>query len=411
MSAPTVSVTTMSAPTVSAPTASPRPVLGSPPLRRPSLGRARVVAPQLRVADSPAAAVLRATVTRGPLARDTVARATGLSIATVNRQVAALIEAGLLRERADLAESGAVGRPRIPIEVAHDPYLTIGIHVGASTTGIVASDLRGRILGGIEIPTPTNGSVAAVRAIARSAVAFADRYRRTPLWVGVALGGRVDAASGIVDHPASRVGVGPGRRGGRRRRRPAGVRVRARRGDGGGRTAARTRRTQRGRQHPLRVRARNRRCRHRFGWQGAHSQRRSGVDRTPAHRIHRRLRLRQAGLPRGDGRGPGCRHTGGGARNRFADNGIDRGGACCRPRRRSRARVARRAGGVSRPHRRDAARPAQPRPGDPRRAGVHGLPCPPCRTSRRHSRRFRRWRAGRFGSVASATGCRPTPRA
>ena len=119
----------------------------------------------------------------------------------MNRQVAALIEAGLLRERADLAESGAVGRPRIPIEVDHDTYLTIGIHVGATTTGIVASDLRGRTLGGIEIPTPTVGSVAAVRALARSAVAFADRYRRTPLWVGVALGGRVDAASGIVDHP------------------------------------------------------------------------------------------------------------------------------------------------------------------------------------------------------------------
>ncbi|HEY5858525.1 MAG TPA: ROK family transcriptional regulator [Aldersonia sp.] len=160
-----------------------------------------MVAPQLRVADSPAAAVLRAAVTQGALSRDAVARATGLSIATVNRQVAALIEAGLLRERADLAESGAVGRPRIPIEVNHDPYLTIGIHVGATTTGIVASDLRGRILGGIEIPTPTAGSVAAVRAIAQSAVAFADRWRRTPLWVGVALGGRVDATSGVVDHP------------------------------------------------------------------------------------------------------------------------------------------------------------------------------------------------------------------
>ncbi|MGW4249454.1 hypothetical protein ACWELQ_44055, partial [Nocardia sp. NPDC004722] len=68
------------------------------------------VPPELRITDNPAAAVLRAA-TRGPIFRDIAAQTTGLSIATVNRQVSALLSTGLLRERADLTASGAVGRP------------------------------------------------------------------------------------------------------------------------------------------------------------------------------------------------------------------------------------------------------------------------------------------------------------
>jgi predicted NBD/HSP70 family sugar kinase len=165
-------------------------------------GRVQVVAPDLRVADSPAASVLRVASADGPLSRDIAARATGLSIATVNRQVSALLSAGLLRERADLTASGAIGRPRVPFEVNHEPYATIGIHIGAIVTGIVVSDLRGRILGAVEIPTPGGPASEALSVITRSAGAFAARWhRRTPLWVGVALGGRVDGASGTVDHP------------------------------------------------------------------------------------------------------------------------------------------------------------------------------------------------------------------
>lgn len=161
-----------------------------------------VVPAELRIADNPAAAVLRATATQGPISRDAAARTTGLSIATVNRQVAVLLAAGLLRERADLTASGAIGRPRVPFEIDHEAYVTIGIHIGAVATKIIASDLRGRILGGLETATPQTGQDLALTAIARSAKAFTDRWhRRRPLWVGVALGGRVDPAAGVVDHP------------------------------------------------------------------------------------------------------------------------------------------------------------------------------------------------------------------
>lgn len=120
----------------------------------------------------------------------------------MNRQVSALLAAGLLRERADLTESGAIGRPRIPVEVDHEPFLTVGIHIGAVTTGIVAADLRGRIISAVEIPTPSGDQDIALASIAASAKAFVSRWhRRTALWAGVAIGGRVDSATGIVDHP------------------------------------------------------------------------------------------------------------------------------------------------------------------------------------------------------------------
>lgn len=170
--------------------------------RRGLRGRIQIVAPELRIAQGPSATVLRIARTRGPLSRDSAAKDSGLSIATVNRQVTSLIELGVLRERADLVAHGAVGRPRIPFEVNHEPYLGLGIHIGAVATSIVAADIRGRILGSVELPTPAGNSAVALAAIARSATSFASRWhKRRPLAVGVAIGGRVDSATGVVDHP------------------------------------------------------------------------------------------------------------------------------------------------------------------------------------------------------------------
>ncbi|MGV0793918.1 ROK family protein [Mycolicibacterium sp. XJ1819] len=166
------------------------------------LARHHVVAPSLRVADAAAASVFGAARSRGPIARDVIARVTGLSIATVNRQVTALLDAGILRERADLAVSGAVGRPRVPVEVNHEPYLTLGIHIGARTTSIVATDLFGRTLDVVETPTPKGAQSAALASLADSARRYLSRWhRRRPLWVGVAAGGVVDGATGSLDHP------------------------------------------------------------------------------------------------------------------------------------------------------------------------------------------------------------------
>lgn len=163
--------------------------------------RHHVVAPSLHVAEAAAAAVFGAARLRGPIARDAIAAVTSLSIATVNRQVTALLDAGVLRERADLAVSGAIGRPRVPVEVNHEPYLTLGVHIGARTTSIVATDLFGRTLDVVETPTPRGTQGAALAALAGSAQRYLSRWhRRKALWVGVAIGGVVDGNTGHVDH-------------------------------------------------------------------------------------------------------------------------------------------------------------------------------------------------------------------
>lgn len=173
----------------------------------------QVVAPSLRVPDAAAGTVFGAARLRGPIARDSIANVTGLSIATVNRQVTALLDSGVLRERADLAVAGAIGRPRVPVEVNHEPFLTLGIHIGARTTSIVATDLLGRTLDVVETATPQGAQRVALQTLADSARRYLSRWhRRKPLWVGVASGGVIDTQTGYLSH--SRLGwtdapVGP----------------------------------------------------------------------------------------------------------------------------------------------------------------------------------------------------------
>ncbi|MBW0019718.1 MAG: ROK family transcriptional regulator [Mycobacterium sp.] len=170
--------------------------------KAPTRSHRQVVPSSLHLSDSAAASVFRAVRLRGPVGRDVIAEVTSLSIATVNRQVIALLDAGLLRERADLAVSGAIGRPRVPVEVNHEPFVTLGIHIGARTTSIVATDLFGRTLDTVETPTPLNPSGPALASLADSASRYLRRWhRRRPLWVGVATGGAVNSGTGHVDHP------------------------------------------------------------------------------------------------------------------------------------------------------------------------------------------------------------------
>lgn len=172
----------------------------SPGRKTPPRAR-RVVAPSLQLSDTAAASVFRAVRLRGAIGRDVIAQVASCSIATVNRQVIALLGAGLLRERADLTVAGAIGRPRVPVEVNHEPYLTLGIHIGARTTNIVATDLLGRTLDAVETPTPRSGQGPALASIAVGARRYLQRWhRRRPLWVGVAIGGTVDGTTGHVDH-------------------------------------------------------------------------------------------------------------------------------------------------------------------------------------------------------------------
>ncbi len=167
--------------------------------------RIHVATPQLHLSTKPAAVVLRAARLHGPVFRDAASAASGLSTSTVNRQVSALLKVGLLRERADLAPAGAIGRPRLPFELNTAEFLTVGIHIGLKVTSITTHDLFHRVVGAIQIPTPVADSPEqTLTAIGLSAKRFLARWQNKKLlWAGVALAGRVDKA-GRVSH--SRLG-------------------------------------------------------------------------------------------------------------------------------------------------------------------------------------------------------------
>ncbi|MBO0876360.1 MAG: ROK family transcriptional regulator, partial [Pseudonocardia sp.] len=140
----------------------------------------------------PAGAVLTAARRDGPMVRDELVAATGLSHATVNRQVAALLEAGLLRERPDLVPAGAVGRPRVPVEVSSDRFGVLGVHIGLRHATLAVGDLRGRVLDAIDIPVPTGDPAEVIALLTGRLRRFGSRWpERRALRVGVVVGGRL----------------------------------------------------------------------------------------------------------------------------------------------------------------------------------------------------------------------------
>ncbi|MEZ5210425.1 ROK family transcriptional regulator [Gordonia sp. (in: high G+C Gram-positive bacteria)] len=167
-----------------------------------------VVAAKLRVGSAPASMVLNAIRVGGPAMRDEITVRTGLSPATVNRQITALAAAGLVDERPDLVDSRGVGRPKIPITLDRDRYCVAGIHIGARRTALVIADIGGRTLYSHAIATQDVCSGSAEAAVERLAAALAElvgRFSgRRVLWAGAALGGGVDAETGVVDHPILR---------------------------------------------------------------------------------------------------------------------------------------------------------------------------------------------------------------
>ncbi len=164
-----------------------------------------VVPARLRVGTGPTAAVLHAVRSGAPVTRDQIVKAVDLSAATVNRQVNALLDAKLITERPDLVDAGAIGRPKIPLTLDRDHYCVAGMHVGALRTALVIADLRGRSLYSHAVLTREFAGIDpsdAVRRLCTLLGELAARFSgRRVLWGGAAIGGAVDAETGIVDHP------------------------------------------------------------------------------------------------------------------------------------------------------------------------------------------------------------------
>lgn len=138
-----------------------------------------------------AARVLEPLRVHGPASREQLATASGLSVATVARTVAVLVEEGLVRERQDLVAAGTVGRPPVPVEVDPTHYAVLGAHVGRLATTVALVDLAGRPVAQVRVATPVadpSGAApdAVVAAICRHASALVRRHpQRTVLSAGV----------------------------------------------------------------------------------------------------------------------------------------------------------------------------------------------------------------------------------
>ncbi|MFG2427485.1 ROK family protein [Streptomyces sp. NPDC048590] len=155
-----------------------------------------------------AAAVLRAVLDRGPVARRAIADLCGLSPAAVSRQCADLVRLGLVRELPEQVVSSGVGRPQIPVDLhtgaARGP-VAAGVHIGvpASTFGLM--DLRGRLLARRRFPhDATEAGELPGRIVEAMRVFLAESVDGRPLLgMGAALGGWVDPGRGtVVRHDA-----------------------------------------------------------------------------------------------------------------------------------------------------------------------------------------------------------------
>ncbi|MFT4127602.1 MAG: ROK family transcriptional regulator [Gordonia sp. (in: high G+C Gram-positive bacteria)] len=172
-----------------------------------------VVPVTLRVSSAPASQVLQAIRVSAPVTRDALAAATGLSPATINRQVTALLDLGFVVERPDLVPPGVIGRPKNPLTLDRDRLCVAGMHIGARRATLVVADIGGRILHSHAVLTPRDAAPdTAVRHLSAQLAELAGRFSgRRLLWGGVALSGRIDSDTGVVDHPVlgwRRVGLG-----------------------------------------------------------------------------------------------------------------------------------------------------------------------------------------------------------
>jgi predicted NBD/HSP70 family sugar kinase len=145
-------------------------------------------------------AVLQAVLDHGPVARSTIARLVGLSPAAVSRLSADLIVAGLLRESAQGAGAKSVGRPHVPLEIDISRRVAVGLHIAFQHAVLAVLDLRGRVIAREQIPHPGTDPRRLLPRLAARIPGFVAEHAagRTPVGLGIATGGWVDRADGVI---------------------------------------------------------------------------------------------------------------------------------------------------------------------------------------------------------------------
>jgi predicted NBD/HSP70 family sugar kinase len=146
-------------------------------------------------------AVLRAVLDHGPVARSTIARLAGLSPAAVTRLSADLIAAGLLRESApSVGGRKAAGRPHVPVDIDTTRRVVCGLHIALRHATLAVLDLRGRVLARERIYHAGAEPQHVLPRLARRIPEFLVQHAAglEPAGLGVAVGGWVDPADGVI---------------------------------------------------------------------------------------------------------------------------------------------------------------------------------------------------------------------
>ena len=151
-----------------------------------------------------AAAVLRAVLDHGPVARSSVARVTRLSAATVSGVVASLLDGGLVREAPEAAGRPGIGRPHVPLDIETDAVAVIGAHIAVPRITTALVDLRGRVLAERQEPHGERDPAGVLAALGAGVAALRRDHGggRRIAGLGLATGGWVDTSTGtVVEHP------------------------------------------------------------------------------------------------------------------------------------------------------------------------------------------------------------------
>lgn len=142
----------------------------------------------------------------GRIARVDLARATGISQATVTAITAELLDEGLITEIPrphDFAQGARRGRPRIDLELDGTAFVVAGIKIAERAVSVVLLDFAGAQLGDATLPlsgapmTPEDLGALVSRAITAGAAA-ANIAPEAVSGIGLGLAGLVDVTSGHV---------------------------------------------------------------------------------------------------------------------------------------------------------------------------------------------------------------------
>ena len=150
-----------------------------------------------RIGDLNRSRVLRALSDRGPLSRADLAKAAGVTRATMGTIVQSLIDSGILEEHAPM-NLGAIGKPARPVWFAPGAGLAIAASVTVDGVEACLVDASGTVRERHREELKSRESSTVVARAVADAVSRAKGKTAAPVGVGVAVPATVDTAHGEV---------------------------------------------------------------------------------------------------------------------------------------------------------------------------------------------------------------------